>query len=423
MSVQLIGPFWQADFEIVSYKKQETVQTGLRGLFLGKAITKANESELTAGTVLMLGYAKSVQIDLSPNHKYVWRREDHSIPKNPTLDNYEETEQAIHNGTLSLILAARDPDSDGLDQGWRCINGELPLHSSLDLESGLDVVLSGLYDQMGLRPVDEKGRNGAAKLLAKVTLHSSGLSILGETKIPWQLNESISGPFLLTHRIHGPGFELSLELDRLTESEKATLRKQWTTFREMMNPKSAKDINATPHWVTMEIAETLESPQLYWKFDSSLTRLPISFKSGDSSVFSLLLTDRAPQLGPQTLACVGLKEITIKFDTNSTTLYVEGRAGTRSEASDECMGYRARRVENAWSEEFHLSSDNALDCTIDPIETSRFLRQAQDLPTPTWLPGDTLDAPFLWAFMPMNDGWAQSPNSQPDRANLPRCRT
>lgn len=444
MRVRLYGPFWHADFNVVSTSSDQDQDPGLRTLFARRPFKNVAAEP---GTQLMLGYPLEVHIELSPECQYVWERDESARTFSEQVDG--DLEAGLKRGELSLILAAADPDrppsSEDFTQGWRCLAGELPLHFPPidDDEEDSSIDVEELYARLQLLPLPRPKsktpapglpentiwrpeRAGPAALLADISVHASGLSILGKTKLPWQNEgEFVSGPFLLTYRIHGTGYQLGLEPERLTPGERQNMLQQWAAFRRMMSPggaaaSSAPPSQAGPHWVTLEIADTPQPPQVFWQLEFDFlpsTQEPeppvLRFRSGESTPFSLRMTDRAPWDSPQTLARISLEELSIMLSSDNI-LHVHGNSGAGGQLSSGKLSYRAKFNSSDWSEGFKLDGEmeNGLRCAFDPIETARMLRQTQSLPVPTWRRGKnskTVDPAVLWAFVPLDDGWAQLP--------------
>lgn len=414
MRVHVAGPDWLAELEIAELVDPAR-NPGLRGLFLDRGPARvggaaaAAEPEPAPGTVLLLGTPTRVQITLTPARHYVWRRSADEPPApTPTLDSIRE---AVRSGELALLLAVADPAEESETAGelprFRCLAGEIPLASPLvgDADG------TRLFEDLGVTPVPLP--EGESRLLAEVSVHASGLTIYGSAELPW--HGDIHAPFLLTHRVHGPGFRLAVESERLTADEAERILAAWGDLASMLRPAKA------PHWVTLQVADPTTAPHLYWQLGEDLVENPVLRIGGaGASPFDLLLTDRDPNDEadpPDFLARVKVDEFTIaaapveaeetEVDTNK--LQVNVRAGNAI-ASEEHPNGALVYTFSETAEQLRLENGHSVRLAFHPVETPRLLRARLGLPTPEWSPdGEPVDPAVLWAFMPMQDGWAQLP--------------
>jgi hypothetical protein len=270
------------------------------------------------------------------------------------------------------------------------------------------------------KPVD---RTGAAGLPGAISVHSSGLSIYGRVSLPWQVPQ-ISASFQLAKLLPDsenttPGsrrFHLTIEVERLTNDEKEQLIQAWSNFSQYVNPKNPLnpelDSSETPTWVTLEVANPLAVPRLYWliaPWQENPAQFPLNFQRDE---INILLSDRQPydrQNPPTSLARI-TPDLASVMPISNNRLQVSVQAGANNIGTTKgTLRYTRENQNSQWQENFTLADTKV---GFSPIETSQFLRDTQELPIPEWTGGKNatpVTPAVLWGFMPLEEGWAQLP--------------
>ncbi|MDX1982939.1 MAG: hypothetical protein SFV51_21900 [Bryobacteraceae bacterium] len=244
---------------------------------------------------------------------------------------------------------------------------------------------------------------------AELSVNASGLFIRDRVRLPWKEQVDFAAPFLLTRA--GQRFLLKLDMESLRENEETNLSGAWQDLSSYLNPRfplnaSRRAGDPVPNWVTLEISNPLAVPRFFreWQTapwsDPAAELPPFTFSEGQ---FNVLLSDQQPYNSddpPMSLARVLPRLVSIR--RNGSNLIVEANPGEIAAA----LGYSATRDGAVWRESFTLSS---VTLAYDTVETARTLRGFQQLPTPVWDGRNPLDSPYLLAFMPLEDGWAQLP--------------
>jgi hypothetical protein len=371
---------------------------------------------------------KGVKISPTPQQSYTWmRKPQEKLPTELTIDRIQ---QLLNAGNLSLLLIQASPEAwpgnfpqkDNqafFPEELTCLAGEIHLDALKQQQSNAK---AELYKALNLEQVPNglQGRDKAARLLSEVSVHSSGLSIYGKTKLPWQ-DEKLSAPFQLVKLLpdlspNNRQFRLTVERERLTDTERGDWSKAWKQLSTYLNPKNPLNGRSdtaslpTPNWVTLEIANPLDIPRLYWQI--SWTQAPdLKFLPDD---INLLLSDQQPydQKNPPTsIGWVLLSEISVirrqNSDPSQELLEIVVNAGIEGKTNGKTLSYLCEETSGNWQESFTFSN---LNVAFSPIEAPQFLRKHQELTAPERSDNDEAVSPaILWGFMPLENGWAQLP--------------
>ncbi|MBD1865215.1 MULTISPECIES: LamG domain-containing protein [Trichocoleus] len=428
-NLSLKGPFWSADAEVIQLTDPQQ-NWAFRSLFLDINPKNAlgTQNLLLPGTLLLLCWVKQVRVTTAntPQQSYLWQRKaGETSPKNPTLP---QLETLLKSGQLALLLVEADPDPTK----WRRQNQDaFPELVCLAGDINLDVLtpaqdVDRLYAALRLRKADNLStRGGAARLLGAISVHGSGLSIAGKVRLPWE-TEPITAVFQLARTLPDPSggnfkFRLTIEADRLTREENDTLIDRWNNLSSYLNPRNPQNRKgqavSVPNWVTLEIADPLRLPRLYWEIanwqePAPADRdkpLPLLFERGE---INLLLTDQQPydtEQPPTSLAQIVPDKLSIQRESDRLTVALESG---KSIASTETLKYTARLNQSNWDESLELQQ---LQLAFSSVQTAQLLRDVQKQSIPEWVvpQGDEKLSPIepslLWGFIPLEDGWAQLP--------------
>jgi hypothetical protein len=425
------GPFWTARARVVT--SPYLTPTGstwggadipdVRAIFVEDEARAAFGFERVhlPGTLVALCYVESVTIqpDQGSGPSYQWqRRHDESVPRVESIEQMkgllygDEGRQA---GQLSLLLLETDPDQVA-DVTFTCTAGEI----NLGVLQPQTNALKRLYRALDLEPVEGDGEE--SRWTAAV--HSSGLSIYGKAELPWLSKDvGIAAPFQLARGWPDPatggrnrraGFRLTVEADRLTNSEAEALVAAWQTLSRYLSPRHplVGDPNSpqqTPTWVTLETANPLVLPRLYWEiapWQAEPESWPLHFERGQ---FIILLADQQPHdlnHRPTSLAQMVPDDVLITSDREKG-LEIAVQAGPQVDQADRRLNYQWHREPSQ-----EVCAFSGVEVAYNPTETPEFVRETQNLPIPEWLPGDqpaTIKPAVVWGFMPLEDGWAQLP--------------
>ncbi|NJR60056.1 MAG: LamG domain-containing protein [Cyanobacteria bacterium CRU_2_1] len=421
--VQVKGSFWTAIVEVIELTDPRR-NWAFRNLFLDTTLrSKLGRDRLyLPGTLLLLAFVKRVEINPRAQFSYVWQRDPQvKVPKPATP---AQIQVAIANGSLSLLLVQADPEawSGNFPSGNQAFFPEL---TCLVGEIGLDGLTqeqnnarARLYTDLQLGRVTNplQGREGAAHLLSEISVHGSGVSIYGQLQLPWE-GTAIAAPFQVAKELPEVGgarrFRLTLERNRLTSTEQKTWTTAWNRFSRYINPRNP--LNGlleppdapVPNWVTFEVTNPTIVPNLYWQIAPWGTLPALHFASDD---MALLFSDQPPYDQDNPPTSLGrLIPGEVRVDRVEGQLRVVARVGSGagSGAASETIAYTGQAVEGSWQESFTLTN---LTVAYSSIDTPRFLRERQQIPTPEWSrETGTVEPAVLWGFMPLENGWAQLP--------------
>ncbi len=423
--VRIAGPFWTAEAEVIRLADPAS-NLAFRTLFVDTTPRRAagEENVLLPGSLLALVYVTSVTISPTDGStpQYVWKR---SGNKPDGKLSPAAIRAAITAGTASLLLLQAPAD------GWPPnLVGKLPTFTCLGGEIILDPLTAQtnatqkLYTALGIGTAPITGRTGAARLLGALSVHAGGLSAFGQVRLLWD-TAPVKAVFQVARVFPDPeptpgtkvrGFRMTVEAERLTDGERLAIVDSWRRLNRYLNPNNPLngliEPVATPEWATLELANPLAVPRLYWEIapwqEQPGTR-PISF-AGDE--FSVLLSDRQPynqDAQPDTLAQI--TPTIVRLAADGTKLRVDLTAGGPPVGPTGRLSYQAGRDGAGWNERVTLA---ATTLAFDPNAAARRLRATLQEPEPSWTqpaPGesDPIDPAVLWGFTPLDDGWAQLP--------------
>lgn len=384
-SVNLSGPFWTAKAEILELA--DPIQNwAFRVLFLDQTPRAAlgNNNLLLPGTMLVLCWVK--QVEISPaQEKYIWKQAEGAVaPKCSTLS---EIEVLLQSGELALLLVQTDSDPTKWRSGTQDSLPELTcLAGDISLRVMTSPVVGALYRAVGLTQIADNptDREGSAKLFSAVTVHSSGVSLLGSCTLPWE-SQPRKGVFQLAKVFPEqtqPEFRLTVERERLTSDETSSFITAWKNLSDYLTPNRADASVHAPIWVTLEVANLENIPGIYWKiipWQASPT-LPLLC---DQDEFNLLFSDRSPynkDNPPTSLARVTTE---VRIERNGSNLKVSLAKGTANSRSILEYVSTPAGEDQPWNESFQLPE---LQVAFSSVQTPRFLRDSQNIATPDWIP-------------------------------------
>ncbi|KYF60108.1 hypothetical protein BE04_15045 [Sorangium cellulosum] len=400
----LFGPFWTAEAEIV--RSDPALSRDFRELFVDRVPNVgAGRNALEARTVAALCFVRWVTLQLG-GEKYHFTRNaaqprSTDIPKTP-----DELRKRVSAGVLSLLLVEVQPPLGALGERLYCLAGEIDLDKvHFDkTHQGADLIAA-----LGLEKVPQDGR-------PRLAAHGSGLSVHWRIALPWE-DEPIAAPFLLTKR--ASGLRMSVDEERMTPDERGALAGAWERLARALNagnpsfdPKGDARI---PAWVNLEVTRPRSAPRLSWEMSpwqaNRAIPLPVHVPSDE---LSLLLSDQRPnaqQAPPTSVARTTVSHAQIRKQGRDV-LVEFGEARASGEVRRDLLRYRRELDAAEWKETFELA---AVDVAYSPVEVPRLLRRIQSLDPPEWSRGTRekaavpVDPPVLWAFMRLEDGWAQLP--------------
>ncbi|MEZ4747966.1 MAG: hypothetical protein R3C41_18015 [Calditrichia bacterium] len=428
--VTIDGPFWQAKADVLQKTQQistemlEQNETLFRSIFVdGNAQSNSGESLSMPGVIIAVCAVKSLQV--TPNGagtapEFRWQRSPEiQTPVNLTQ---LEIDEKLRSGELTLVMLQADPaqwsGGDISGESFKMLAGDI----SLDVLEAVDQARDKLFADLNLAtaiPAEEPDR-----FIGLISAHASGLSLYGSATLPWEpQTQPVTAPFLLTRLLPDPapdsspvpGYRLTVEYERLTVAEENQLIAAWRRLSRYVNPRHPLNGSAgsgpVPNWMTLEITNPMAVPRLFWPIvpwpqNAAATEFPVGFERGQ---FNLLMTDQQAYDSanpPGSLARIIPDNVVIQPDSNGQ-LRILLDADSQIPATSGQMSYQYLRDSNsATSEAFTFSN---LKMAYSPVETPRTLREFSGKSVPEWDEATPLQAPVLWGFMPLEDGWAQLP--------------
>ena len=295
----------------------------------------------------------------------------------------------LRNGKLILLVLRFDAGSPAA--ALPCLAGEI--HLSGDF-TPLANARAALYLKLGLA---DQGGN--------LSVHSGGLSIEGAATLPWQ-SAAVPGAYLLSQDPGAASFRMVVEQARLTSSERGALTQAWRGFSLQVNPALPLiRAGAAPQaWATLEAQDPLSVPPVFWTWSSApwvVSDPPLL--NVEKGKLSLILSDQQPYgISPAPTSLARIVPDFIRISAPAGGLQIDFQPGPSSSTSGPVLNY-------TFGSGTETISLRQVELAYDPVETPRALRAQQGIPAPVWTKGIPLDSPLLWAFMPLEDGWAQLP--------------
>jgi len=433
LNIDIEGPFWHAEADVLRLADPERAWA-LRELFVdlgSRNITR--QQVLLPGTMLVLVFARSVRISptASNNPSYLFVRPNNDAPPADNI-GISQIRELLLAGKIALLLVQADPaqwDDVDVDRpgSVRCLAG----HISLDvLAPERSTTKSGLYGALDLElpPSPLPDRPGAA-LVPSLSVHGSGVTLVGKGRLPWQA-ERVMAPFQLARIVPDPrpdggaaqrGYRLTLETERMLPAERAAVVAAWGRLAASLDPANpagaAGALVSAPRWATLSVANPGAIPRMYWLAQpwnaGAPHALPLHIERDE---LVLVLADQSPydRDRPATaLARTILDDVTISRTAQgaATEIRVQIRAARPGAAAPLAgsLAYDATPITGGWDERYTLSG---AETAFDPVEVPRAVRAALGQPAPAWAPGAgaiPIEPPVVWAFSPLEDGWAQLP--------------
>jgi hypothetical protein len=426
------GPFWTADADLLRFATPAQAWN-FRELFVDLGTRNFTQSKaLLPGTLVVLCWVRTVTIapTAAASPTYFFKRKTTESPP-PATASVAEVKSLILSGQVALLLVEADPNQWKEDSPARlgtvtCLSG----HIALDVLQGDTATRPALYAALDLlEAAPAADRPGASALPGRVSVHATGATLFGQARLPWE-KARVTAPLQLARVLPDPTptpggkvptYRLTVEAERLTPAERDALIAAWGRLAASVdpgNPELALEAPSCPRWVTLEVASPRDLPRMYWlvqPWKAAPTSLPLHL---EREQLNLVLSDQAPfdQVHrPTTLARTTLSAVTIArtepvggAEPAKITITIAATHADGGTVPGE-LKYAASVQAGAWQEQFTLAG---VVTAYDPIETPRALREAQDLATPEWVPGeDAVPAqpPILWGFSPLEDGWLQLP--------------
>lgn len=154
-----------------------------------------------------------------------------------------------------------------------------------------------------LKPVNDatgnwKAQFPVAEQAVRLSVHSSGLSFEGATRLPWENEkEPVGAPFLVEAPFPGPQGALHLMLDRermfAEERWAPSLRRFGEAFRglaDALHPEA----NERPHWVALELVKPSGVPLFHWEVIPARTGKAKATLRLERGEINLFISDQQP---------------------------------------------------------------------------------------------------------------------------------
>lgn len=429
-SITLNGPFWSADADLLRFSAP-TRTWNLREMFVDLSTRNYTSSRvLLPGTMLVLCYVRTVRITPTTSTPvYTFTRATGQNPPAETI-GVSEVRTLLASGQIALLLVQVDPAqwNGGGDPARlgsvTCLGG----HISLDVLRGQASPRTSFFRALDVtEATPAANRPGASALPAGLSVDATGVSLFGEARLPWERNR-ITAPLQLTRVLPNPNpnltgpvptYRMTVDTDRLTPSEQTALTAAWTRFATSLdpgNPALGIESPSAPRWATLEVANPLAIPRMYWfvqPWQSTPASLPLHVEREE---LNLVLSDqalfdqehRATSLARAVPHSVQITRTEPLVPTNPAIITVT-IAANRGGTVPGQLNYAATIAGGVWTEQVSVSGAVT---AYDPVETPRAIRAGQDRAAPSWAPGEDatpLSEPVLWGFFPLEDGWAQLP--------------
>jgi hypothetical protein len=426
------GPFWSADADLLRFSTP-TRAWDMRELFVDLATRDyTRDKVLLPGTLVVLCWVRTVRITptAAATPVYTFTRSTGEAPPPETL-NLADIKRLVLEGAISLLLVQADPNQWKGDEPARlgtvtCLAG----HIALDVLRGETTSRPAFFRALDLIEAPLGVRPGATAIPGALSVHATGATLYGQARLPWE-TARIAAPYQLARIVPDPipilggppqpSYRLTVETERLTAGEQTALGAAWgrlATSIDPGNPAIAAEEPFVPRWVTLEVANPKGIPRMYW-LASPWQALPASLPLHiEREELNLVLSDQAlfDQVRPATsLARTVLDDVLITRSAATATqpaqvsLTIQARRQGALGTLQGQLSYDASIEGGSWREQFSLSGH---EVAYQPVETPRQVLDALDLPAPSWAAGSAatpLEKPVLWAFMPLEDGWAQVP--------------
>jgi hypothetical protein len=389
--LNVAGPFWSAQVQALQLANPVDNWT-LRTLFLDSIPQKVlgSESLLLPNTLLLLAWIQEAKITPNPN-SYTWRRTDGEKPPIPPAVEIPWLQEQLKTGNLALLLVKPDTDPRQWQNNGQnvlptltCLAGDIslkPLKNPANASSD-----QALYSALQLNKPDEdptlKERPSASRLPGYISLHSSGVSIFGEVKLPWQTDRPIKACFQLARTFPEIGFHLTVEENRLTPNERSQFiaaAKQLSRYINPGNPANGfVTTDAVPSWVALEIADLTKPLRLYWKRTKWEDPLTLNF---DSGVVNLFLSDQSlyGKSAPKAIAQIATTALNFSAPNTDGSISIELKAGS-GDASNEL-----KYTFDASSKQETVGLSKSLSLAFSPVQTPEKLRKSWGLASPEWI--------------------------------------
>ncbi len=399
---------------------QPTVNTAdtqlLRRLFLASTPSGAGASAvLPPRSAIAVCRVKTVTLDGSTTLKW----QSSATPDDSTVTE-AQLQAGLTSGDLRLFVLQGTPENwlAPAPAAFTCVAGEIDLNRMSPTGDARTI----LFDRLDLKELDGAGE------ISALAVHSGGLSIEGRAQMPWQ-TERVPAAWLLGS---GARFRLSIETSRLRRTHRTKLEAAWRSLNKQLNPRfplfrdGAAITTAVANWVTLEAPDALSIPPVFVEWPAApWTTSAAGVLNVEKGKMNVLLTDQQPysaEAPPASLARVIPERITIAAEspTAGLTIKINPPAVIPGQPPPPrpvgpALTYRftARPPSlppapaPAIPEET-LSLEN-VELAYDPATTPQALRAQQGIATPEWDEKNPLATPVLWAFMPLEDGWAQLP--------------
>ncbi|MEL4897673.1 LamG domain-containing protein [Crocosphaera sp. Alani8] len=433
-NINIKGLLWQAEARVIRLEgplnKPDDDNWTLRNLWVEK-----NNNIYNPSTIIALCWISKVVIQPVEGKKYTWTQKDKppqdGQPPYEPKPSLEEIEEKIQSGEYSLLLLQTDPQATEWSNPNQipectCIAGDIYLTEKFESQD-----LPNLYNALGLIYLNDfvdsqlKKREGSSQLLAPISVHSSGLTIFAQVKLPWQ-EDNVKAPFQLTPLIKDglatSVFRLKPEQERLQKKEKENWIEAWQRLSDLIDPLAniiqpqEDELQKYPNWLTLKISNPEIFPPIYWQIDQwsdsdeELQLLTVSF---EQNAFSLIFSDQSlydQDSPPNSLAQVAPLIVISKAEDDSLIITIDA---DKNDNNQNDTNQNEDQLIYEWSntnKEF-ISLSN-LTTSFSPTQIPQFLRDNQGLNPPQWLPKlednfsdtETIKPSILWGFMPLGNG-------------------
>jgi hypothetical protein len=363
---------------------------------------------LSPRTAIAVCSVQSVQID--GQSTLSWSSSANAAPVSEA-----DLQAKLASGDLNVFLLEADPAtwlSPASNQGFTCLAGEIDLNNHQIQPTG--AARTTLFQKLGLTEL------ATADGVSALSVHSGGLSVEGQAVFPWQSTPAAAAWLLNRILPATPAaarkFHLDIDASRTRQSHRDALTQSWRSLSQLVNPAFPLTRNGPtapsglPNWATLEAPNPIALPPVFFEWNGA------PWDAGASSVLNIkkgnmnvLLTDQQPYstaAPPASLARILPDRITIAAATAGLTIAINPPVQPAPSPTPATPG--PPELVYSFTPSGETVTLQQITLAYDPTATPKALRAQQSIPAPEWNQAP-LDSPLLWAFMPLETGWAQLP--------------
>ncbi|HEX6373924.1 MAG TPA: OmpA family protein [Longimicrobium sp.] len=259
----------------------------------------------------------------------------------------------------------------------------------------------------------------------RAALMPAGLGFEARVRFPWQ-DAPVAARWVVSPARGAsgevPAWRMAPDRAALDSDERAALRAAFAVLASALQPDLPRASGAAeprPRWVSLELAAGDDGiPEFFWqpvKWTGSGAARRLEWELVFERTATRLVVESAGTAAAP-VATVGVRARTRPGRDPGTPLRlaVDARSAAPAAPGDRSTAaYEAKRAGSGWTEEWTM---RGVDTGLDALETAAWLRLRQGRATPAARRRESgagaeppFEAPPLWGFAPLEDGWAQLP--------------